>query len=654
MKINNFKETDVLYRLMLPPKGYKLTNILATTFTMSKRMLGEILINYQAIQNNIEPSCLSQIQARMLLLDMEKENNINNNQVKIYADRIIETISSSTTAGLDQALCYLQKKFVKKINVKNGYFHPKIILCKFSKTDESNVEKIKYRISVSSKNLTYDSFFQAGVVLEGDYKKDNQKCNGKTLLDFLSSFVDECDKDWLGNLNLVNFEPVLQPDNEQGKKTVEESDNGQDNKQNKKLLNVKFCFTIPQKENETCVKSDRILCRLKGDVKDYENAWFISDTVSTEFPCYIGLDYIRKDNCFIMISNPKSWANDSEIKKIINDVDIESKLKGKFGYCNILSVAKKISDETPPYIHAKMFVIKKKNSLVIYVGSANCTVNAMINNYEFMVRLEYECSDDYSIECISYNEHNVNRTYKFSLLSEDKLKQGMKELNIDILFKGISFKVSKYDNNDLELSWEWVLPDDKVALCELKDKVLYFCVPNKNKKIELDYTINENGTIATIPIVYSCRTEQLPLNGTAKLLVCNGSGKKVMIVDVPIDIQEIENLSTNNDDKYEKAFSRLFQGLLIDVRDVIPHIPGSRIYDSNDTVDIRIAKYLAFRDDKDKNPYEILETRTFEILRKYNIEDYYDENDMYGCQGQYKESKAKLEHFKEIMEAMKK
>ncbi len=587
---NENKKTVTFSEIFKAPEGYSIDKLLLTTFTMSKRILADIYMHYASEKDDISINDMSEIQKRIFLQEafVKYHENID---IYVQEDQILSNISSRKLEGLDEfisgKLCTVHK--VKK--PENGFFHPKIALVSYCNLKNENV----YKLYVSSKNLTYDTFFQTGIMLKGETGSDGNK-NGECLRNFIKSFAGESFPEWLEKIKKVSF-------------------------YNEKPGDVSLLFFVPdnnQNENNITI--------IKNDFKEPRACLFFSDSIRKDFfENIFGND--ENIEC-VAVSNSRSWAK--AIKK------------GE----DILPYAYILDSNDPPYIHSKMyFVMKDDGRMIYYVGSANCTWSALQNNYEMMVRVVTNVNGKED----SFTEIKGSTQLKWKKLEDRVLEEARKKESILECIKNM--KVVCYVSKENEsISMELVVgkPDKYLEI-----KRLILCLPNDYHRYDIIFEDDKFELSLN-----NVRWSRLPFEKKALVFVDSEMGKGTVDINIELICpKEIKDGITPKDSKCEEnLFKGHLPAVREAIPAVSRKYKG--FYHVNDTDDIRIAKYIAYcREEKIKDPYENIMKRCDDLLGKcssYSDMDEEDEfSDSFDAEGFNKElevAKNKIKKLKELLE----
>ena len=174
-----------LYRdIFYPPKGFTIAHAELVTWSLAKDMLRLI------------PAMILAVNKSELVSGTLKNPNryIKDNQEElpfhIFYDgknkREYEEPSYFRTQNGNYAM-YIFHKYCTPVEVKGGLFHPKIILIQF----RNHEGKSFFRVCISSKNLTWSNYIEAGVILESSNEKEDFHQAGQALSDFFREYYGE-------------------------------------------------------------------------------------------------------------------------------------------------------------------------------------------------------------------------------------------------------------------------------------------------------------------------------------------------------------------------------------------------------------------------------------------------------------------------------
>lgn len=201
--------------LLRPISGYEVEKIITTTYSLDMDTLIGI--------------CIS------LGLNVEEQDDIIANQ--IYMLRALEKMSKKIIVicqsgkikvpKIDTKLYIILENMIYTINQEKGVFHPKVWFIKYINKENKD---IKYKMIVSSKNLTFDRSWDTQIITQGEVHKNEvdennsiisfvefirknikkQKDNSKQFDNIMDEFINELkyikfDKDFNSEIKKCEF-----------------------------------------------------------------------------------------------------------------------------------------------------------------------------------------------------------------------------------------------------------------------------------------------------------------------------------------------------------------------------------------------------------------------------------------------------------------
>lgn len=385
------KEVNELFK---QPRGYRLTHLLGTSYSMNGNVLNELLKQ-------------SGIHEREL-------TNLKNSLCILYQrDRYIEGLDDSDNNKVAR-LAQLQK-CIHPVD-KN---HIKIWIFRFEKKghNENNNNEIMYRIGVMSRNIASQNMLEGCIILEG-IKKDREIEMGakKDLISFLEDVKkikeiqnnnEEPLKTMIDDLKCVSFEQSVKKMGDSykflwGKNFSKDLENLSANAE-------KFCSVSPFLSEEVI---DKVINKAQK-----------SEVIST-------LQDISNVDNKLTGGTPEFYylerQTNSTIQENKNSADQEND---------------NISFHTKEYpLHAKMYAFDYQNNSCVYVGSANFTKNSFQKDDEMMVKITSENK--------KYAEMLSNSFRNKSPISEEALKEMGKVQRDDYVVNEFT-EIEKDDNNKI-------------------------------------------------------------------------------------------------------------------------------------------------------------------------------------------------------------
>lgn len=142
---------STLRDVLLPPDGYRLESALGTAYSLDAETLVTIPLfaaglGAEDLEKSVGISQIYELGARLTLL--------------VQGDRI----AISKRWASSRALLRLVGDAVVPCSIKNGYFHPKLLVLEFTSIDQPSKKLV--RIVISTRNLTTDNSWDSVVVLD--------------------------------------------------------------------------------------------------------------------------------------------------------------------------------------------------------------------------------------------------------------------------------------------------------------------------------------------------------------------------------------------------------------------------------------------------------------------------------------------------------
>ena len=190
---------DIYRDVFLPPEGYQTDFAELTTYSLSRHFLTAIPAMLYAGDRGLQAPGAQKL--TKLLRDDAFLKGGYSHKFHVFYDGNAKTTADSEDfcrKQLDRYATFLECGSCTPVKLdKGGLFHPKLILLQFSKKrDETAGEKpvegpdVKFRLVVSSRNLTWANYFEAGVILEGEPGDKNSQV-GEALCEFLRKYYQE-------------------------------------------------------------------------------------------------------------------------------------------------------------------------------------------------------------------------------------------------------------------------------------------------------------------------------------------------------------------------------------------------------------------------------------------------------------------------------
>jgi len=365
---------DIYKNVLKPPKDFKIDWVELTTWSLAKDFLR--LIQAMIISANKDNAPDKLVFPNMQIKFSKKEEI----RFHVFYDgkvnlELEEGVYYRTANG--KYTQYLLSRCCTPVKLNEGLFHPKIILAQFKKKDTDDI--YKYRVCISSRNLTWSRYVEAGVILESediDVSKisDTEKSGkgsgdpGKELKQFFKKYYDE----YAGNHeHRINFDAL-----ENAKFYVMEN-NHNETKIKPKLFFGKSTCLLKQIENfiedyKDKYKSDEYRFRICS-MNPNKNLWNFSDDIKTEYICNFKDIYEESKSC------SGKWV----------------KRNGKDNHWYIGS-----DERNPKALHIKQymfwknFIFPETPVVRIFIGSANCSENSLKNRNEEVLVLYDTCGSN--------------------------------------------------------------------------------------------------------------------------------------------------------------------------------------------------------------------------------------------------------------------
>lgn len=356
-----YQGTIDLYKDVIKPpeEGFKLEWLEMTTFSLSKDMLRLIAAMVIYANSSCGRKGAMPKYPNRIIKTFRNEKSVESGKLPFhvfYDGKIMRENEDEyyyNTADGKYAL-YLFNEYCTPVK-ENGLFHPKIVLAQFSKDGEK-----KFRICISSQNLTFSNYLEAGIVLESvkDDKENDDAVTGEALSNFFKKYYKEenCPID-LDSLSKAKLAICFDADS------------------NPKLKGIFFG------------KQEHLIDKMKELSDEYDSLRVVSmnpqpkelksiSAGTKEFICNFKdmYEYELKSN---------NWTKHKEnhwfVGEIIN------------GICK------------PKPLHIKAYYFwnsKKKDKILTFIGSANCSANGLTGgNEEVLVAYTQESDDSNYFPC---------------------------------------------------------------------------------------------------------------------------------------------------------------------------------------------------------------------------------------------------------------
>lgn len=404
--------------ILMPPEDYYLQKAIATSYSLDLFTLLSIPV---ALFYSKNPESKSAKNDSVEILDaIQKTENIvsvfcQKGKIKIpvkYNDLFAFIENSINEVSLDEV---------------NASFHPKIWVLRYI---HKNTNKIKYRIIVLSRNLTFDRSWDIAFYSDGEVEKTNKNKNLELVdfLEFLSSQTKkEIDKTFITDLQKVNFD---MPNN---------------------ISEMFFHPIILFNKSKFKNKYKNPILKTDFD-KLLIISPFLDKTTLKNFTAKSGEKYL--------------FSRKEELDKIENKI-LESFTKVYHINTDIVHGEDAIDDEeienSVQNLHAKVFILEKGKNYTVFMGSANCTRPAFERNIEFLTQLN-TTNKNYSVKAFKESLLNESKDFEYFLeykannktIKDNEEDQILRALEYDITNGKFVGNVKKNNTKtyDLALSYD--------------------------------------------------------------------------------------------------------------------------------------------------------------------------------------------------------
>lgn len=394
--MSHINEKIEFLALFTPPEGYKTDFVEMTTFSLDLNFL--CLIPALIYAGNLgyisDKNELLQENISVLLHNSQKEREKNGEEERfrlLYDKKqLLPTAPDSEISFLEYGEVLLAERCRGVQN--KGYFHPKIMLFQFKNSGkEGERAEYRYRLFIGSRNLVFSNYFETGVCLELELDKYAEEEKANLELQKVRTFFEKqwetgitCKIDW------DIFEKTKLP------------------------KGVEIHFT----EGETTQPHflyDKI-------TKDAQNAtdfhitsmnptdfWSMGNTTPPSLPktCYIAnpVDVFKSKNPPQTSSPPTPMVCLQRVVQIDGTTSTPHKFQ---------------------LLHGKSYQIYNGNRQITWIGSANCSRNALctLNNTEVMVRLETDATSVPSVKPSKSDDGSKYGTFHpFFYVNQEKTMQ---------------------------------------------------------------------------------------------------------------------------------------------------------------------------------------------------------------------------------------
>lgn len=467
-------------KLLAPPIGFDLIKAVGTTYSLDLQALLAIPISLfyaktmdgDFTMERIDVlDALRKSQEKLTLFCQRGKIKVPNNYHSLFGfmdDCVIEQTPSQ----------------------KNASFHPKIWVLRFE-----NKEKIKYRLIVLSRNLTFDRSWDIAYYADGIPTNVEDK-HAKKLSDYIKELYINTDKQ-----DEIDV-PFLED-----------------------LCTVKFDVPYEFKDFEI----HPILPKSKSFINPVSKFHYKDLLIISPFVNKTALEALKTANNNITLVSRKE-----ELDRLENGV-----LNGLDVYClkDVIVNGEDYIDtegvETQSQnLHAKIFIGQNDKQTDWYLGSANCTSAAMINNTELLVKVS-STGEHLRLEKVKekllHKEPSYFEEYKRSEIEVDEEKEKLEEEIRSLLFelckKEFFGRVTETHNEnytvhlEVDLTWSYS-----------KRLKLYASLLHKSEEVELVFGQINHLTFSNIPI--TALSKYLVLNFYENTSFLQGSLIK-MNIEIP-------------------------------------------------------------------------------------------------------------------------
>lgn len=408
--------------LLMPPEGYVLDNALATTYSLDLDALISIPVAlYFAHSLDLDVK-----QDVVQVLDSIRRAS---STVKVFCQKGQIKVPENQ----HRLYSFIEPCVVQIPPTHRDSFHPKIWVIRFKSDDK----KIKYRVIILSRNLTFDRSWDVAFQLEGDCfpERTNNFSETKPLVDFIN---------YLGEYEKVSWFKQFLYD----------------------LGKTKFELTTNEFESFTFLPTG-----IAGYKKNIIFDDFLYDEILIVSPFLTkdGLELAKEHSA----TKIKLFSRETELKKI------NKELLNKFEVWHLNNEyvlgEEKIEVDTIENsivqnqdLHAKIYCYKEKSNAYLVLGSSNCSQRAMLRNVEFMINLKGKNS-------------KIGPDVLFKELVNDDLS----------VFQKFNHSEQLSESETLQLEQEQILQYLKISLVNSTLKAKALMQEDSNYKIEINYDLKD-------------------------------------------------------------------------------------------------------------------------------------------------------------------
>lgn len=406
--------------LLMPPEGFQLDHAIATTYSLDLDALISIpvaLYFAHSLDLNVKQDVVQ-------VLDSIRRAS---STVKVFCQKGQIKVPDNQ----HRLYSFIEQCIVQVPPTHKDSFHPKIWVIRY----KNNSKRIKYKVIVLSRNLTFDRSWDVAFQVEGDFIQDRQNNfrNTKPLVDFINYLSEFQQINWLksfiADLGKTEF-----------KNTTNEFDD---------FIFYPTGFKGYQKN-------------IVFDNHSYEELLIISPFITNG-----GLDLAYQHSK----TKPILFSREFELKKINREVLTHFSIYHLSN--DFVEGEEKLEVDTEENnssqmqdLHAKVYSYKSGWDAYLLLGSANCSIRAMENNVKFMIQLKGKNS-------------KIGPAALFKELVNDELKVFQKYSAIEELS----------DQEKLQCEQEQILQNLKIELVNANLEARAFKQEDLNFRIEFEFNL---------------------------------------------------------------------------------------------------------------------------------------------------------------------
>ncbi|NLK29002.1 MAG: hypothetical protein GX306_11780 [Clostridiales bacterium] len=583
MRISWLEGNKVWEEFFSIPEGYETIDLFwATTFGLDTAIISDILLNIELSEEKIKFSDFNNtIHKNSILLDLlEIIEKGKHKKVRIHRENKAHIENQMEHQNVNEAykkLCdRLEVDCCYRSKYKNGYFHPKVWLVKFS---GNNTQTYKYRIMISSKNLTYSGPFNAGIIFESIFDGVNKEKTGVRLAKFVEWVENKAEgsncESMVGiikELNELEFIPICDDETDIKISDVEFHFQYEGNKTIKEQMLEDFSPIINKKDiyRKLTVYSSDISVNYSMEVPSFAlpiEEWGLNE----KYVCGNSLSFLRDflGAGGIIDQGGKIDPNSIQLPKDARMI-----------------IATHLTDFTiPQRIHCKIYQMQyhseNKVNHKVWLGSANFTKAGLTKNVEAMVSFSYS-SNSATDQLLYYFANNIYSMHEVVFSTED-----IKYNEINELGRGVSVECSEVrkGQNGYQLKFQLKMMNHGELLNQYDFKLK---LPYSDKFIENILFKDGEAEVEFLDV----SEEELPIFNKVTLLIRE---KNALFCNYhPFTIEfyfPLEIISEPASDRLCKNLIRNFEFRLLDC---IPRCSQRGVYSEKDSPRDRVAKLLAY------------------------------------------------------------